>query len=302
MSHSHQPVLLENVLEYLPQKRTGLIVDATYGGGGYSREFLNNNFQVIAFDKDRERADSQNNADEKYELITDSYANLSDQLFLRNIQQVDAVIFDLGVSSFQIDDNGRGFSWKYEDSPLDMRMDQEQNKTAAKILNEYEKKDLEDILFKYGEEPRARIIARQIIHNRQKRLFKVSKDFTEVLEKVYGWKLSKRIIARNFQAIRIAVNNELEEFQEALDQVYELLVSGGRLIVVSFHSLEDRIAKTYLKQMATGCTCPPSFPICKCGKKPKMKILTKKPILAAKDEVSKNIRARSAKMRVGEKI
>jgi len=299
----HKPVLLEKILEYLPQKRSGWLVDATLGGGGYSRAFLDKGFKVIAFEKDQERVDQLNEmVGQSFQIVNASYVTMSDQLFLKNIKQVDAIIFDLGVSSYQLDSIERGFSWKDRSSLLDMRMDLTQELTAADILNSYPETEISMILKTYGEEAQAKRLAREIYKRREKNNFETSGDLIDILQKVYSWKLTNRIIARNFQALRIAVNDELKELELTLEQVYSLLVPGGRLLAVSFHSLEDRIIKSYLQKMSRGCICPPSFPICKCGNKPKFKILSKKPITADDDEVITNIRSRSAKMRIGEKI
>ncbi len=300
LTFSHIPVLLSKVQDYLPALgQDTLLIDATFGGGGYTAAFLSAGYRVIAVDKDKQAIKRGQNIFPQIKFINSSYAELTDQLLLLGVQAVDGVIFDLGVSSPQIDDALRGFSWKNKAAPLDMRMDQSRGITAAEILNTFTEAQLSKIIRDYGEEPRAMAMAREIIRRRP---LSLSNDLYDVVHKVYKQQFTLQQVARVFQALRIAVNNELEELAQGLEQAFTLLKPGGRIIAVSFHSLEDRIVKNFFKDKALGCTCPPIFPKCVCGHKPELRILTKKPICAEAEEQKDNIRARSAKMRAGEKL
>jgi len=217
------------------------------------------------------------------------------------VKEVDGILLDLGVSSYQIDTKSRGFSYSVE-ADLDMRMNRNDGLTAAEILNEYSKEDLTKIFFEYGEERKSRVIANLIVKEREKERISSTAQLKRIIEKVVNPKYKIKSFSRIFQALRIEVNKELESLKQVLNDSLHFLKKGGRLVVISYHSLEDRITKRFLKHWENPCTCPVELPVCSCGEKPQIKILTKKAIKASPEEVSKNKRSRSAVLRVGEKL
>lgn len=305
----HQPVLLEECIEGLRLSAGQTVVDATFGGGGHAQLILDkigNSGKLICLDQDQEAIARGQHKFKEYNniiFIRANFLDLKEKLAENKICRIDAALFDLGVSSYQIDDLNRGFSWKNE-SPLDMRMDQNQKITAQDILNGYSETELSKIIKDYGEERYAKKISRRIAEFRKVQKLETSSQLKAlILKAVPGLEKAKiASLARVFQAIRIAVNNELEIIAPSLEQAVQLLCSGGRLAVISFHSLEDRIVKQLFNSLARPCTCPSNFPKCVCGKKPILKIINKKPILPTAAEIAHNVRARSAKLRIGEKI
>ncbi len=302
---THEPVLLEEVIENLELKPGDGVIDGTLGGGGHSLEILRRimpSGRLIGFDQDpaaiKAAKENLKEFSENLELINDNYRNLKDygkQLDL--LPKTSGILLDLGVSSYQITGSrDRGFSFKGSQEPLDMRMDPRMEKTAADILNHYSKEDLKKIFREYGEEDRAGLISKRIVENRP---FKTVQDLVEIIPS-----RRSRIhpATKTFQALRIEVNDELGALEEFLPQAIDLLDKGSRLVIITFHSLEDRIVKHFFKEQAKDCVCPPQFPECRCDKEQLIKIITKKPIIASEEEIERNPRSRSAKLRVVEKI
>lgn len=312
MEFHHIPVLLEATMNSLTLKNNGIYVDGTLGGGGHSENILlrtSPNGKLIGIDQDDEALAAAGARLEKYgNRFIKVKANFSDmKLVLEklNIPQVDGILLDIGVSSHQLDDGARGFSYMI-DAPLDMRMDQNGNKpTAADLLAVMSEEDIANAIYKFGEERYSRRIARQIVNARAKAPVDTTFKLVELIRRAMPNTKNKEKqhpAKRTFQALRILVNDELGVLQYALDDALDLLKPGGRLSVITFHSLEDRIVKEQFKAWAKGCTCPPDFPICVCGKKPSVKIITRKPIVADEVELEQNPRSRSAKLRCVEKL
>lgn len=316
----HIPVLLEEVKEKLHLQKGMTVVDATLGGGGHASMMLAEVMptgRVIALDADREalgrfkeRVESddvlrQASEEERLVLVQGNYSEIDVLLERLGVETVDAILADLGFSSDQIEAASRGFSFQ-EDGPLDMRLDQTKELTAEKIVNEYEAKELEVLLRDYGDEGEAHRIAQAIVKKREEAPLRTTSELRELIEAVYPKKLryAQKIhpATKTFQALRIAVNQEFDHLEKFLTQAMKRLVSGGRLAVITFHSGEDRRVKQFMKDQAEGCICPPNFPVCRCGQVPKAKILTKKPIVGGEAELVRNPRARSAKLRVLEKV
>lgn len=309
-SFSHIPVMLGEVIEGLAVKPEGIYFDGTLGGGGHSLEILKRlkTGRLIAVDKD---ADALCFAGERLKaykdnliLVHDDFKNAQTILKDVGIGELDGVLLDLGVSSYQIDSAERGFSYM-QDAPLDMRMNCDQYLTAFNVVNEYTVAELTRVLAGYGEEKLARRIAERIVAEREKQSIRTTKQLADLVEKCYPaatrWKFGHPA-KRTFQAIRIEVNEELTGLKETLLFLARSLKKGGRMAVISFHSLEDRIVKTAFKELETACTCPPNIPICVCGGKKEVEILTRKPLTASEDELTVNKRAESAKLRIIEKL
>ena len=303
----HEPVLGSEVVEYLITDRSGIYMDCTLGGGGHASRILENtnaNAILVGIDAD---ADALAYASERLSLFPNKhfrqtyYDQLEIVIYELGKYPVDGILFDLGVSSFQIDVDSRGFSYQ-SDGPLDMRMDQRQKLTAAHVLNTYSQKDLERIIKEYGEERHWRAIAREVVHRRSTAKITMTKELVDIVRGIVGERFLAKSLARVFQAIRIEVNQELIRLEAALQSAFKLLKMGGRLVVISYHSLEDRIVKQFFKQKRLDCICPPDFPVCMCEKVREMKLLTRKPVTPTPEEIRKNSRARSAKLRAAEKI
>ena len=303
---SHIPVLLDEVLRELEVKEDGIYVDCTVGGASHSLAIAKKlkNGKIFAFDKDPDAFEVSKKRLKNYNAIifNKDFKDLEETLKQNKISYVDGVLMDLGVSSFQLDNKNRGFSYK-KTGPLDMRM----NKcglSAQNILNERSEKEIFYILKNYGEEPYAKKIAQKIVEKRQKQKIETTTDFAEIIKSCIPFKFRRRKnpCKKSFQAIRIAVNDELNSLKIGLNAAFNILKPKGKLLVISFHSLEDKIVKHFYKNKSTGCICPKDFPICVCGKKAKANIIYKKPIRPSSTEISKNIRAHSAKLRVLEKL
>lgn len=307
ISSYHLPVLSVEVMKYIISDKSGIYVDCTLGGGGHSELILNelsNKATFIGIDQDGDAIQTAQKRLSRFnnvQLIQNNFKNLNQILRNLNIKKIDGLLLDLGVSSYQIDSEIRGFSYN-TDTELDMRMNQNNTLTAADILNNYSKEELVKIFFNYGEEKKSKIIASFIIKEREKELFNSTFQLKKIIEKVVNPKYKIKSFSRIFQALRIEVNKELESLKLVLDDSLKVLNKGGRLVVISYHSLEDRIVKRFFKYWEYPCTCPRELPICSCGNTPEIKILTKKVIKASYAEVAKNSRARSALLRVGEKI
>ena len=302
----HIPVLYQAVIDLLKPAPGCLYVDGTLGAGGHSRGLLIDSSpdgQVAGFDRDPQALElAKNNLAEFGErviFINDSYRNFQSHLNNLNWHCVDGILLDLGLSSMQLDTPERGFSFR-EDGPLDMRFDPDQPLTAADLVNELSREELADIIYTYGEEKLSRKIADAIIANRP---LVRTKDLAQIVKKVARNPKSKTHPAtRTFQALRIAVNQELDALEAFLPKALESLNTGGRLAIIAFHSLEDRIVKQFFRMESRDCICPPDFPVCVCGHKARLKELTRRPIRPEESEIDRNPRARSAKLRVAEKI
>ena len=318
----HIPVLLSETLDHLnlkagPRQDSGLlrsktVVDCTLGLGGHSLEILKKigkKGHLIAFEQDENNLkvakskleDLNSKIGAKISFIHDNFENLKSQISNLKLDSVDAILFDLGLSSPHVDDPERGFSFK-NDGPLDMRFDKRQNLTAEKVVNSCKEKDLADIIFEYGEERRSRVIARKIVEERKKEPIKTTARLAEIVKQTIKGKSKTHPATCVFQALRIYVNRELEVLTKALDDAINLLKLKGRIVVISYHSLEDRIVKRKFKYYAQDCICPKELPVCQCNFQKKLYILTKRPIISTDIEVKKNPRARSAKMRVAEAL
>ena len=304
----HLPVLLQETIENLINDPHGIYVDCTLGGGGhlgYLVEKLAPDARVIGIDKDPEilRQTRLNIQAPNVTLIQSDFRYLKQVLQELDIELVDGIMMDLGVSSFQLDIPSRGFSF-HEDALLDMRMNREQAFTAQDIVNSFEENEITEILFKYGEENYARSISRAIVNYRQLKPIENTLELADIIKGAVParYRREKHPARKSFQALRIAVNEELEALREVLPQAIEALNPGGRLCVISFHSLEDRIVKQFMQEKSRTCICPPSFPICVCNHKPQLNMIKRKPITPSDEECENNPRARSAKLRVAARI
>lgn len=305
----HVPVLLSECIQYLNLEPGMAIADGTFGGGGHAAEILKRilpDGTLIGIDKDPEailRGETLFSLYSKsVHLVHDDYMNISRILSNLNIKEIDGALLDLGVSSFQLDDHNRGFSYT-ADVTLDMRMDNSKGITAQDVVNTYSAGQLADIFFRYGEEKWSKRIAEFIVERRKTKKISTSGELTEVIKAAVPIAARRDVKfpqMRVFQAIRIEVNDELKNLQAALDGFTKVIRPGGRLCVITFHSLEDRIVKQFFNLMQNPCECPPDAPICICGKKPTGKVLTRKPVLPRESETTLNNRARSAKLRVVE--
>ena len=304
----HIPVLLAEVLEGLAIKPGGCYLDATIGGGGHAAAILEASApdgQLLGLDRDPDaaaRAAKRLQAfGNRSQIVHASYVRLEEIIRNAGFPPLDGVLFDLGFSSWQVDDPARGFAFRAA-GPLDMRFDPTDDiPTASDIVNRWPEAELADLIYRYGEEPRSRRIARAIIAARP---IQSTAHLADVILAAVGRPRRARLhpATRTFQALRIAVNRELEAIEQTLPQAVKMLLPGGRLAVITFHSLEDRIVKQFFKQEARGCICPPSSPICTCGHKPTLRILTRKPMAPTSAEIITNPRSRSAKLRIAEKL
>ena len=300
----HTPVLLNETIDILAQAPGCRFVDATLGGGGHAEALLERrkDAQLIGLDRDinaiRNASERLGRFGDRFQAVHSNFSNLANAVRQCGWDSIDGVLMDIGVSSPQIDDPARGFSFRF-DGPLDMRMNQEDKVTAADILNTASEKELEDIFRRYGEELKARRIAKEVVLRRATAPWKSTSEFAELLERIVGRAHQHGLppATRCFQALRIAVNNELGELESALEQAVELTSIGGIIAVISFHSLEDRICKSFFKEQAATCVCPPGLPVCTCHKVQTLEILTKKPIIATEAEIVSNPRAACAKLR-----
>lgn len=307
MEFSHVPVLLQQTIDGLAVNENGIYVDGTAGGGGHSSEILKRltTGKLISIDQDPDAIMTlterfKNN--ENSIIIKGNFADMKELLQYRGVGRLDGVLLDIGVSSHQLDTAGRGFSF-HEDALLDMRMSQS-GTTAADLVNTLPVNELKRILSVYGEEKFAGSIANGIERARQQKPIETTLELAEIIKDNVPQRVRRdgHPARKSFQALRIAVNDELGVLERGLDSAFELLGSGGRLAVITFHSLEDRIVKQKMASWCQGCTCPKDFPVCVCGNKPKAKLVNRKPICANETELNENPRARSAKLRICEKI
>ena len=310
MEYTHKPVLLRPCLDGLGIKPDGIYMDGTLGRAGHSLEIVRRltTGRLIAIDRDQAALDAAPERlagyMDKVTLVRGNFGGLNAILSRLNVDGVDGMLFDLGVSSPQLDDGSRGFSY-LQDAPLDMRMDQSAPLTAQDVVNGWSQEELKRILWQYGEERYSGLIAAAIVRERGQAPIETTGQLAEIIRDAMPAKARKEKqhpAKRSFQAIRIAVNDELGEVERLLDGVLDVLNPGGRIAIISFHSLEDRLVKTAYAGWAKGCTCPPDFPVCVCGKTPKVRLVGKRPIVADGEELDDNPRARSAKLRVAEKL
>lgn len=311
MAFEHKSVLLEETIDSLMVKPDGIYVDGTLGGGGHASEVcrrLGEGGRLIGIDQD---ADAIRAASERLKpygdhvtVVRSNYVNIAQILSDLGIEKVNGIYLDLGVSSYQLDTAERGFTYRDENAPLDMRMDQRNTKTAADIVNTYTESDLYRIIRDYGEDKFAKNIAKHIVKRREEKPIETAGELTEVIKAAIPMKVRAtggHPAKRTFQAIRIELNQELEVLKNSIDTMIDLLALGGRLSIITFHSLEDRIVKNRFRTNENPCICPPGFPVCMCGKKSKGKVITRKPILPSEVEMEENPRAKSAKLRVFER-
>ncbi|HIT60951.1 MAG TPA: 16S rRNA (cytosine(1402)-N(4))-methyltransferase RsmH [Candidatus Fimousia stercorigallinarum] len=310
MEFIHQSVLLDETIEYLNVKPDGIYVDGTLGGGGHAFEVckrLGEHGHFVGIDQDAAAIEAAGKRlapfKDKVDIVRSNYKDMKRVLQDLGIQKVDGIVLDLGVSSYQLDNAERGFTYR-EDVPLDMRMDQRQSKTARDIINEYSEMELFHMIRDYGEDKFAKNIAKHIVMERDKHPIETTGQLIAVIDRAIPAKIrakSGHPAKKTFQAIRIELNHELEVLNDSLDTMIDLLNEGGRICIITFHSLEDRIVKTIYKRNENPCICPPSFPVCTCGRKPKGKVITRKPVVPQAEEINNNKRSKSSKLRVFER-
>ncbi|MGL6066110.1 MAG: 16S rRNA (cytosine(1402)-N(4))-methyltransferase RsmH, partial [Cetobacterium sp.] len=295
-------------LETLVTKEDGIYVDCTLGGGGHSEGILKEigeNGRLISIDQDDQAIEFAKKRLEKYgkkwSVFKSNFENIETVLYMAGVDKVTGILMDIGVSSTQLDDPERGFSYRY-DARLDMRMNRSSELSAYEVVNDYEEGKLVKIFFEYGEDRFARKVARLICQRREEKPIETTGELVDIIRKAYPPRSEKHPAKKVFQAIRIEVNRELEVLQNAITKCFESLEKGGRLGIITFHSLEDRIVKNMFRDLCTGCKCPIELPICMCNEKPKGKLVNRKPIISGKNELEFNNRAHSAKLRVIEKL
>lgn len=312
MEFKHKSVLLEETIEYLNIHPDGIYVDGTLGGGGHAYEVcrrLSKKGRFVGIDQDADAIKAATGRlaqfEDRVQIIRNNYCEMQEALAELGIMKVDGIVLDLGVSSYQLDDPARGFTYRSMDAPLDMRMDTRQSFTAKELINTYSEYELYRVIRDYGEDKFAKNIAKHIVMAREKKEIETTGELTEIVKaaipakvRMSGGHPSKR----TFQAIRIELNRELEVLQDSLEDMICLLNPGGRLCVITFHSLEDRVVKNIYKKSENPCTCPSDFPVCVCGKKPLGKAVTRKPIIPSEEEIEYNPRSKSAKLRVFERM
>ena len=309
MEFKHKSVLLNETIDGLNIKPDGIYVDGTLGGGGHAYEVcrrLGEKGSIVGIDQDAAAIEAASarlkDFGEKVTIVRSNYCDMKSKLHELGIDKVDGIVLDLGVSSYQLDTAERGFSYR-EDAPLDMRMDTRQKMTARDIVNDYTEADLYRVIRDYGEDKFAKNIAKHIVQARAVKPVETTAELSEIIRASIPMKFQKKSghpAKRTFQAIRIELNRELDVLRDSLDDMIDLLNPGGRLCIITFHSLEDRIVKSAFRKNENPCTCPPDFPVCVCGKKSKGSIITKKPILPSEEELKYNSRSKSAKLRIFE--
>ncbi len=311
MEFKHKSVLLKETIENLNIKPDGIYVDGTLGGGGHAYEVckrLSSKGRFIGIDQDEDAIKAATRRllefEDKVQIIRSNYCDMREALANIGVYKVDGIVLDLGVSSYQLDDPERGFTYRVEDAPLDMRMDRRQEFTAKELVNTYSEMELYRIIRDFGEDKFAKNIAKHIVAARAKKPIETTGELTEIIKAAIPAKIRMNAghpAKRTFQAIRIELNKELEVLQNSLEDMIDLLNPGGRICIITFHSLEDRIVKSIYKKSENPCTCPSDFPICVCGKKSLGKVITRKPIIPTEEELEYNSRSKSAKLRVFEK-
>ena len=301
---------MDETIDGLDIKPDGIYVDGTLGGGGHSYEILKRlspKGRLIGIDQDGEALKAAGERLKEFEnqitLVRSNYCEIDKVLKELNVEKVDGILLDIGVSSYQLDNLERGFSYK-SDAPLDMRMDTRQELPAADVVNTYSENELFKIIKDYGEDKFAKNIAKHIVLARKEKPLETTKELSEVIKRAIPMKVQAKgghPAKKTFQAIRIEVNQELTVLKESIDKMIDLLKPNGRICIITFHSLEDRIVKTKFRENENPCTCPPNFPVCVCGKKSKGKVITRKPIIPSEDEIEENKRAKSSKLRIFER-
>ena len=310
MDFKHVSVLLNETIDGLNINPDGIYVDGTLGGGGHSYEIckrLSDKGRLIGIDQDGEALEAARERlkefEDKITLVRSNYCEIDTILKDLGIEKVDGIVLDLGVSSYQLDNLERGFSYK-SDAPLDMRMDQRQNKTAADVVNNYSENELFRIIRDYGEDKFAKNIAKHIVMARKEKPLETTAELSEIIKASIPMKFQAKgghLAKKTFLAMRIEVNQELTVLKESLDTMIDHLNPGGRICVITFHSLEDRITKIKFRENENPCTCPPDFPVCVCGKVSKGKVITRKPIIPSEEEMTENKRSKSSKLRIFER-
>ena len=307
MEKLHKPVLFEESLDYIIKDKSGIYFDATLGYGGHSEGILkriNKNGTLVSTDVDK---DAFNFSKEKFKdekrikLYNFNFTQIDIIAKIESVNVFDGILADLGVSSFQLDNADKGFTYRQE-AKLDLRMDRNKVVNASDVVNSFSEEDLADILFKFGEEKNSRKIAKEICNQRQNNKIETTSELSSIIKRITPQRYYVKTLSRVFQALRIFVNDELNALEIFLNKSIELLKKKGVLVIISYHSLEDRIVKEFFKYEALDCICPKDYPVCKCDKESRLKILTKKPVIPLLKEIEQNIRARSAKLRAAERI
>ncbi|KXG75923.1 16S rRNA (cytosine(1402)-N(4))-methyltransferase RsmH [Thermotalea metallivorans] len=311
MIFEHKSVLLDETIENLNIKPDGVYIDGTLGGAGHASkicEGLSPQGILIGIDQDKDALEVSKGRLEKFKnkkyFVHSNFSRIKDIIAALGISQVDGVLLDIGVSSYQLDEGSRGFSYM-QNAPLDMRMDTTREFCAENVVNEYEEEALARIIYEYGEEKWAKRIANFIVREREKKRIQTTGELVEIIKNAIpapARRNGPHPAKRTFQAIRIEVNNELGILEQTIRDISEILNIGGRICIITFHSLEDRIVKNAFKELSTACKCPAEYPICRCNGRSVFRVITKKPILPSEDELAENPRARSAKLRVAEKV
>lgn len=308
ISEYHIPVLYHECIDNLVINKDGVYLDCTLGGGGHSEgilKALSEKGRLISIDQDDQAIEFAKKRLEKYGskwmVFKNNFENLDIVLYSAGVDKVDGILMDIGVSSTQLDDPSRGFSYRY-DTKLDMRMNQNSKLSAYEVVNEYSEEELARIIYEYGEERNSRKIARFICETRVEKPIETTGELVTIIKRAYPARAQKHPAKKTFQAIRIEVNRELEVLDRAIDKAIDALKVGGRLGIITFHSLEDRLVKNKFRDLATACKCPPGLPVCVCGGKAKVKLITRKPIIPNEEEIEFNNRAHSSKLRVVERL
>ena len=307
MNDHHTPVLLKESLEFLMTDKSGVYFDATLGFGGHSEailNLLNSSGKLLSTDVDKDAfkfSKEKFSSEQRIKIFNFNFSQIDIIAKIESIKYFNGIFADLGVSSFQLDNPLSGFTYRNE-AKLDLRMDKTKTITAADIINSFSEEEIADIIYQYGEEKKSRQIAKRIIENRKIKKIETTLDLANIIEEITPFKYRIKTLSRVFQALRIYVNDELEVLKSFLTKSVDLLAEGGRIVILSYHSLEDRIVKETFKYETLDCICPKDYPVCQCNKEQRLKILTKKPVVPSELEIENNFRSRSAKLRAAERV